>query len=87
MATRTAKRPRPRAEGSLKGEPYLTTNTTHTGGRTYRYVVLRYDEVGEDGRRRSRPLVSLGREDHVDPERAQSLADVMRAPSCVATAP
>ncbi len=56
----------------------MTTNQTRQGDRVYQYVVLRYEEVDDEGQRRSKPLVSLGRSEAVDPGRAKTLADVMR---------
>lgn len=74
----TAKRRGKPAATARVGAPYVTRNTTRTGGRTYSYVVLRYDEVDENGRKQPRSLLSLGSEQQVDEERAKSLADVMR---------
>jgi len=49
-----------------------------TKKRTYRYVVVRYDEVLDDGRRQPRPLVTLGREENVDKRKAETLTGVMQ---------
>lgn len=76
--------PSPSSPGAVAGKrfspPYLTTNQTKVSGKTFKYVVLRYDEVSPgEGKRQPRTLLSLGRKEKVDPKRARSLADVMRA--------
>jgi len=69
---------RNRSRAVRSGKPYVTTNRTRQGRRVYEYVVLRYEEVDEEGRRHSRPLVSLGRSEEVDRGKAETLADLMR---------
>lgn len=58
--------------------PYLTVSGRTKKTRTYRYVVLRYDEIQDDGRKQPKPLVSLGREEQVDRPKAEALTGVMR---------
>ena len=57
--------------------PYMTVSGS-TKKRTYRYVVVRYDEILDDGRRQPRPLVTLGREENVDKGKAETLTGVMQ---------
>jgi len=69
---------RRRGRAARAGKPYVTTNRTREGERVYEYVVLRYEEVDEEGRRHSRPLLNLGRSEAVDRGKAETLADLMR---------
>ena len=56
----------------------LTTSQKKVKARTYRYVVVRYDEVFEDGSHQPRTLASLGRAETVDTKRAGTLTGVLQ---------
>jgi transposase len=58
--------------------PYLTVSARKKEKRTYRYVVVRYDEIHDDGTKQPKPLVSLGPEESVDRAKAETLTGVMR---------
>ena len=69
-------KPAPRKKVS---KVYWTTSWTRHKARSYGYVLLRYDEILEEVKRKQpRTLVNLGPEQDVDRNRASSLAGVMQ---------
>jgi len=77
MTTKRTRRKRPNPTGQV-GSIYSTQSTTRTGGRSYTYTIVRYDEYLDSGSRQPRTLVGLGPSEKLDGERVQTFTNLAR---------